>query len=57
MILLLLLDLQFDSNFFWGWELHCEAYGILVPQPGIQPVPPALEAQSLNTRKVLTIVP
>ena len=24
------------------------AYGILVPQPGVKPVPPALGAQSLN---------
>ena len=24
------------------------AYGILVPQPGIEPVPPALEAQRVN---------
>ena len=24
------------------------AWGILVPQPGIEPVPPAVEAQSLN---------
>ena len=24
------------------------AYGILVPQPGIEPVPPALEAWILN---------
>ena len=32
------------------------ACGILVPQPGIKPMPPALEAQSLNhwtTREVL----
>ena len=31
------------------------AYGILVPQPGIEPTPPALEAQSLNhwTREVV----
>ena len=31
------------------------AHGILVPQPGIEPVPPALEARSLNhctTREV-----
>ena len=28
--------------------LHCPACGILVPQPGIKPAPPALEAQSLN---------
>ena len=32
-------------NFFW---LHRAAFGLLVPQPGIEPVPPALEVQSLN---------
>ena len=26
----------------------CIAFGILIPQPGIKPVPPALEARSLN---------
>ena len=34
---------------------HQEAYGILVLQPGFEPVPPAVEAQSLNhwtTREV-----
>ena len=30
---------------FW---LCCVACGILVPQPGIEPAPPAVEAQSLN---------
>ena len=38
--------------FFWP---RLVAYGILVPRPGIKPVPPALEAQSLNhwaTREV-----
>ena len=38
--------------FFWP---RCTAYGILVPQPGIEPVPPAVEAWSLNhwtTREV-----
>ena len=30
---------------FW---LHCTACGILVPQPGIEPTPPALEVWSLN---------
>ena len=36
--------------FFW-----CVACGILVPQPEIEPTPPAVEAQSLThwtTRKV-----
>ena len=35
--------------------LHSEARGIAVPQPGIEPMPPALEARSLNhgtTREV-----
>ena len=34
---------------------HCEAQRIIVPQPGIEPVPPAVEAQGLNhwtTREV-----
>ena len=29
------------------WEFHCSMWD-LVPQPGIEPVPPALAAQSLN---------
>ena len=33
--------------FFFFWPCHT-ACGILVPQPGIKPVPPALEAQSSN---------
>ena len=33
--------------FFFFW-LHHVACGILVPQPGIQPLPPAVEARSLN---------
>ena len=28
--------------------LHCAVCGILVPRPGIKPMPPAVEAQSLN---------
>ena len=32
--------------FFWP---HHTACGILVPRPGIEPAPPALEAWSLNT--------
>ena len=41
--------------FFWGGGLCHTACGILVPWPGIEPVPPALEVQSLNhwtTREV-----
>ena len=51
------------DNFFWRFKkifycsycyfififLPChEASGILIPRPGIEPVPPALEVQSLN---------
>ena len=37
------------------FRLHCVACGILAPRPGIEPMPPALGAQSLNhwtTREV-----
>ena len=34
-------------GFFFFWPRHT-ARGILVPQPGIEPVPPELGAQSLN---------
>ena len=33
------------SFFFWWHSVACR---ILVPQPGIEPSPPAVEAQSLN---------
>lgn len=42
--------------FFW---LHCEAYGVLVPQSAIKSIPPAVEVGILNhwtAKKVLTIV-
>ena len=32
----------------WRDTLHHSASGILVPPPGIEPVPPALEARSLD---------
>ena len=35
----------FFLSFFWP---HHTACGTLVPRPGIEPVPPAAEAQSLN---------
>ena len=35
-------------TFFFFWWLHHMACRILVPQPGIEPVPPILGAQSLN---------
>ena len=44
---------SFFGFLFW---LHHMACGILVPQPGIKPMAPALEVQSLNpwtARKVL----
>ena len=43
---------HFHSTFLWP---HHTAYGILVPWPGFEPVPPTVEAQSLNhwtTREV-----
>ena len=43
-------------GFFWP---HRVAYEILVPQPGIEPSPPAAEAQSLNpwiSRQVLECI-
>ena len=40
------------SLFFFFFQFifcpHCEACGILVPRPGIEPIPPAVEARSLN---------
>ena len=42
-----LLSLTLERQpFFFLWSRT--VYGILVPQPGIEPAPPALEAQSLN---------
>ena len=38
---------QIVGFFFFFWS-HCAACGILVPQPGTEPAPPALEAQILN---------
>ena len=36
-----------ESSYFIS-QLHCGTRRILVPQPGIKPMPPALGAQSLN---------
>ena len=36
----------FINTFFFFFLLHQEICGILVPQPRIEPVPPAVEAQS-----------
>ena len=47
--------LPFPLPCFWP---RCPACGILVPRPGIEPMPPALEAQKLNhwtAREVPTI--
>ena len=46
------------SPIFCFW-LHHAARGILVPKPGIEPMPPAAEAQSLNhwTAKEVSGVP
>ena len=44
--------------FTYLWS-SCAAHGILVPKPGLEPKPAALEAQSLNlwtTREVPVLV-
>ena len=33
------------------WCFGCEAYGILVRQPGIKPAPPAQEGEVLTTEQ------
>ena len=35
-----------DPQHFFFFSLHLEACGMLVPQPGIEPMAPALGAQS-----------
>ena len=37
----------FFKFLFYFWS-HCMAWGILVPRPGIEPMPPAVEVQSPN---------
>ena len=39
--------LSFCNFYHFFWWCH-SAYGILVPQPGIEPAPPALKVQSLD---------
>ena len=43
-VLPIISPLHFQLNFFW---LHHETRGILIPQPGIEPMIPAVEARSL----------
>ena len=38
---------SFKNVFIYFWPQHA-ACGILVPPPGIEPAPPAVEAQALN---------
>ena len=40
--------IDFYLFFFFFWP-HPKVHGILVPQPGIKPMPPAVEVQSLNS--------
>ena len=47
------LFLFFVCLLFWPRRAEC---GILIPQPGIEPMPPALGAQSLNHWKSLSIL-
>ena len=39
------IDLASNRFFFWLRRVAC---GILVPPPGLEPVPPAVEARNLN---------
>ena len=41
-------SVQYMSPFLLLFSLSHAAYGILVPRPGIKPVPPAVEVWSLN---------
>ena len=38
----------FQESFFIFFDLCRMAYGILVPQSGMEPIPPTVEAQSPN---------
>ena len=40
--------LDYMVVFCFSFRPHCAKCGILVPQPGIKPVPPALGVQNLN---------
>ena len=42
------LSLSFHIFFFLTFWPSCSAWGVLAPQPGIKPMPPAVEAQSPN---------
>ena len=42
--------------FFLSFWTHSAAHGILVPQLGIEPVPPAVEVQSLNHRTAMKVL-
>ena len=33
--------ISINTNFTYLFRLHCEAHGILIPQPGLEPVPSA----------------
>ena len=45
-----------SSFFFFMFWLHHAACGILVPQPGIEPTPPALEAWTVREVPVFHIL-
>ena len=48
--LLKLDDLFIFFYFIFKFWSHCTVYGILVPQPGIEPGPSAVKVPSANTR-------
>ena len=55
----MLLEIKYYLVFLFNFWLHCMACRILVPRPGIEPTPPAVEAWSLNhwtTREVPYLV-
>ena len=47
----------FFSIFFLSFWPHHAACGILVPQPEMEPAPPAVEAQSLNLQTTREVLP
>ena len=54
-IILLFFFFFFNFIFFIFWPCHT-ACRILVPRPGIEPTPPAVEAQSLKHRTAREIL-
>lgn len=45
---LLIFIFVYSSYYYYFFWLGCMAWGILVPHPGIEPIPPAVEVWSLH---------